>query len=159
MSASCRQTVTKKKKKRIVYHDTVLLMNKKAHVVLASLADERAYGMKTIVKLRKMIKQSTTHDELALLLVVALMLEYQVVVRRGKIQLFTNTQRSASASAGSGRGGGKNKITDAMRAMQSYMCFKFRKNENPSFESLSKDTALMICYHILKEQVDDIMGN
>ena len=75
MSASCRQTVTKKKKKRIVYHDTVLLMNKKAHVVLASLADERAYGMKTIVKLRKMIKQSTTHDELALLIVVALMLD------------------------------------------------------------------------------------
>ena len=154
MSVSCRRSVSTKRKARMVYHDTVSLFNKKR--IYASLADERAYGQKTIVKLRKMIKQATSSFMVRIFVTIALMLGYKVESRRGKIQIFEKEPKTRSRSKSAASPGGDT-ITDAMRAMQFYMCFRFRKDENPAFEYLNKDTALLICYSILKKQVDALV--
>jgi hypothetical protein len=39
----------------------------------------------------------------------------------------------------------------ALSALTFYMCWRFRKNENPSFQSLNKDMALMICSFVRRK--------
>lgn len=126
----------------------------------ATRAIDLEYGKNVIVQVRKRIKYATTHMEKCLYVAVAIMLGYNVFVRRGKI-MVEEKEKKVQQSQSSGRGGGGSKgkgITDKERAFLFYSMWRLRKEQNPSFDYMNKDAVLMICYFVMKDKVDVIMS-
>jgi len=170
MRARVRQrkpaTVTKQKRSldvsttdiKSLYKETCSHLNKRSKVLLASLEDERAYGQRTIVKLRQKIKLAKTRAELLEWVTVAIMLGYEIVVRRGKVQLFEHEQVMVKSKSRNRKGPTNGGEDPVVVAMTFYMCWRYRKDENPTFRYLSRDTVLMICYRIIQPLVDSVMS-
>ena len=99
-----------------------------------------------------------------ILIILLVLLQYKIWVGDGgvprilQLQEEVETVQAKSKQRRRRNGGGSNGITDKDRAFMFYCMWRLRKEENPSFEYLNKDTTLMICYFIVKEQVDEIMS-
>lgn len=156
--------VSKKKRKRV--DQTNNLMRGVVKAMRSGMANRATreidlqYGKNVIVQIRKRIKYAKTYLEKCMYVAVALMLGYRVFVRRSKVMVEEKEekhQHQLLAQATSNRTNNGGGITDLERAFMFYCMWRLRKEDNPSFEYLNKDATLMICYFIVKKDVDQIM--
>lgn len=160
---STRASVSKKTKRKRA-DQTGVLMRGVVKAMCSNTANRATraidleYGRNAIVQVRKRIKYATSHMEKCLYVAVAIMLGYNVFVRRGKIMVEEKPEVQQSQSSRGG-GGSKGKgITDKERAFLFYSMWRLRKEQNPFFDYMNKDVVLMICYFVMKDKVDVIMS-
>lgn len=167
------------KRKRVtnqIRRDVITSMSTRqiAERAATTLAENQAYRADLRRMFRELLKHASTLREEEILLAAALMFDLDVVpttnIRRRQrgsyaVDIKERTRKrkkqkmavASSSSNGPRPGsGGNDDDLDRKAAKEFFMMWRFRRDENPIFRWLSKDTALRVCYFVLKDQIDPL---
>ena len=136
-----------------------------ARHVATTLEENQAYRSDLRRMFRELLKHADTLREKEVLLAAALMLDLEVLptknVRRRRresyaVDIEERSRKRKKRKMATPPSGGNDDDLDRKAAKEFFMIWRFRRDDNPIFRWLCKDTALRVCYFVLKDQIEPL---